>query len=117
MFAAAVIEKSNVRAVFALPLQWGTTNVATIAILQERAMRRAEVLNEQLQAALTSRVIIEQAKGVLAQHSGLRMDQAFGLMRRYARAHNTRLAEVARALIGRTLDPTTVISAARTNPP
>lgn len=84
-------------------------DVATIAILQERAIRRAEVVNEQLQAALNSRVIIEQAKGVLAQYAALSMDEAFDLMRRYARADNQRLAEVARALAERTLDPNTVI--------
>ena len=96
-----------------LALAQALADVATIAILQERAIRRAEVLNEQLQAALTSRVIIEQAKGVLAQHSQLQMDQAFDVMRRYARAHNQRLADVARDLAERALDPNIVISAAR----
>jgi hypothetical protein len=83
-------------------------DVATIAILQERAIRRGEVLNEQLQSALTSRVIIEQAKGLLAQHSQLSMDQAFDSMRRYARSNNQRLADVARALAERTLHPDAV---------
>jgi GAF domain-containing protein len=90
-------------------------DVATIAILQERAIRRAEVLNEQLQAALNSRAVIEQAKGVLAHHSGLRMDQAFDQLRGYARAHNRRLADVARELAEATLHPSVVISA--TTPP
>lgn len=94
-----------------LALGQALADVATIAILQERAIRRAEVLNEQLQAALTSRVIIEQAKGVLAQHSQLHMDEAFNLMRRYARAHNKRLADVARDLTERALDPNAVIAA------
>jgi transcriptional regulator with GAF, ATPase, and Fis domain len=92
-----------------LVLGQALADVATIAILQERAIRRAEVLNEQLQGALNSRVIIEQAKGLLAQHATLQMDKAFDLMRRYARAHNQRLAEVARALTERTLDPNIVI--------
>jgi AmiR/NasT family two-component response regulator len=77
----------------------------TFAILQERAIRRAEILNEQLQVALTSRVIIEQAKGVLAQHATLSMDRAFDPMRRYAHASNERLSDVARAITERTLDP------------
>ena len=51
----------------------------------ERAIRRGEVLNEQLQIALNSRVIIEQAKGVLAQRGNLSMDAAFDRLRRYAR--------------------------------
>jgi GAF domain-containing protein len=92
-----------------LALGQAMADVATIAILQERAIRRAEVLTEQLQAALNSRVIIEQAKGVLAQHAGLRMDQAFTQLRGYARAHNRRLAEVARDLADTTLDPNVVI--------
>ncbi|GAA5172663.1 GAF and ANTAR domain-containing protein [Pseudonocardia eucalypti] len=96
-----------------LVLGQALADVATIAILQERAIRRAEVLNEQLQSALNSRVIIEQAKGVLAQHATLPMDQAFDLMRRYARTHNQRLAQVARDLTQRTLDPNTVIPPTR----
>ncbi len=83
-------------------------DVATIAIMQERAIRRAEVLNEQLQAALNSRVVIEQAKGVLAQHSGLAMDQAFARIRGYARKNNRLLADVARDLATTKLDPATV---------
>jgi GAF domain-containing protein len=84
-------------------------DVVTVAILQERAIRRAEVRNGQLQVALTSRVVIEQAKGVLAQHAMLSMDRAFDLMRRYARASNERLSEVARAITERTLDPNAVV--------
>jgi GAF domain-containing protein len=96
-----------------LALGQALADVATIAILQERAIRREEVLNEQLQAALTSRVLIEQAKGLLAQHTELPMDQAFDLMRCYARSHNTRLAEVARSLAERTVHP----NAITTSPP
>ena len=98
-----------------LELGQALADVATIAILQERAIRRVEVLNEQLQTALTSRVIIEQAKGILAHHSGLPMDQAFNLLRDYSRSNNTRLALVARALAEATLDPDTVTSI-RPNP-
>jgi len=99
-----------------LALGQALADVATIAILQERAIRRAEVLNEQLQAALTSRVIIEQAKGILAQHARLRMDHAFEMLRRYARSQSLRLADVARDLAETTLDPATIIAAA-TPPP
>ena len=100
-----------------LALGQALADVATIAILQERAIRRGEVVNEQLQAALTSRVIIEQAKGLLAQHTQRPMDQAFDLLRRYARAHNTRLAEVARGLVERTLDPDTITASADRDTP
>jgi AmiR/NasT family two-component response regulator len=57
------------------------------------------VLNEQLQAALNSRVIIEQAKGVLAQRGDLSMDSAFDRLRSYARNHNLRRTGVARQII------------------
>jgi AmiR/NasT family two-component response regulator len=59
------------------------------------------LVNEQLQTALNSRVIIEQAKGVLAQRGGLDMDRSFDVLRRYARDHNLRLTDVARAVVRR----------------
>jgi transcriptional regulator with GAF, ATPase, and Fis domain len=74
-------------------------DVATIGLLHERNMRRRDTLNEQLQAALTSRVVIEQAKGKLAERLGLDMDQAFNVLRDYARARNLRLSDLARAFI------------------
>jgi GAF domain-containing protein len=88
-----------------LALGQALADIATIGILQERAIHRSEVINEQLQAALNSRVIIEQAKGVLAQHLGLSMDEAFTRLRDYVRSHNLRLADVARLLATRQLDP------------
>jgi len=75
------------------------TDVAAIGLLQERAVRRGEVLTEQLQAALNNRVIIEQAKGVLAQHGNLTMHVAFDRLRQYARSHNLRLTDVARQIV------------------
>lgn len=86
-------------------------DVATIAILHERAIRHGEVLNEQLQTALNSRVIIEQAKGVLAHHSGLPMDQSFNALRRYSRINNLRLVDLARELVERKLDPALLVPA------
>jgi len=80
-------------------------DVATIGILSERAIRRGEVVNEQLQTALNSRVIVEQAKGVIAQRLGVGMDVAFDQLRRYARANNLRLAELARQTVQGELDP------------
>jgi transcriptional regulator with GAF, ATPase, and Fis domain len=74
-------------------------DVATIGLLQERNVRRAETLAEQLQAALNSRVVIEQAKGRLAGRLGLDMDQAFALLRGHARNTNRRLTDVARQVI------------------
>ncbi len=74
-------------------------DVATIGLLQERSTRRGETLHEQLQAALNSRVVIEQAKGKLSERLGLDMDQAFTLLRSYARNRNLRLSDLAQAVI------------------
>jgi GAF domain-containing protein len=74
-------------------------DVATIGLLHERTMRRRDTLNEQLQAALNSRVVIEQAKGKLAERLGLDMDQAFNVLRDHARSRNIRLSDLARAFI------------------
>lgn len=74
-------------------------DVATIGILQEQAIHRAEVLTEQLQGALNSRIVIEQAKGALARIHHVDVDEAFGLLRSYARRHNRRLGELAQAVI------------------
>ena len=74
-------------------------DVATIGLLQERSTRRGETLHEQLQAALNSRVVIEQAKGKLAERLGQDMDQAFTLLRSHARNRNLRLSDLAQAVI------------------
>jgi AmiR/NasT family two-component response regulator len=73
--------------------------VATISLLHERSMRHSDTLNEQLQTALNSRVIIEQAKGKLAERLGVDMDQAFTLLRDHARTSNHRLSDLARAFV------------------
>jgi GAF domain-containing protein len=80
-------------------------DVATIAILQHRATLEAQVLNQQLQHALNSRVVIEQAKGIVAEREGLNMEQAFSTLRKYARDHNLRLVAVAEAVIASSLAP------------
>lgn len=82
----------------------GMADIATIGILQERAVSRGTALTEQLQGALTSRVLVEQAKGVIAARADMDMDAAFGLLRRFARQHNRRLAEAARAVIEGSVD-------------
>jgi transcriptional regulator with GAF, ATPase, and Fis domain len=94
-------------------------DVATISLLHERGMRRSETLNEQLQTALNSRVVIEQAKGKLAERFGLDMDQSFNLLRNQARSRNLRLSDLAQDFIeGReTLSGSTGPTAAKARQP
>ena len=86
-----------------LRLGQALAHVAAVALVQERASADTAIINEQLQRALDSRVVLEQAKGVLAQRGNLGMDQAFAVLRRYARDHNLRLADVARSVTTRRL--------------
>jgi transcriptional regulator with GAF, ATPase, and Fis domain len=88
-------------------------DVATISLLHERGMRRSDALNEQLQTALNSRVLIEQAKGKLAERLGLDMDQAFALLRDHARSRNLRLSDLAQAFIDGS-EPLTGLAASAT---
>jgi GAF domain-containing protein len=91
-------------------------DVATIAVLQHRAVSEAQVLNEQLNYALNSRIVIEQAKGMVAQRQGLNMEDAFAVLRGHARSHNIRLVDVANAVIGGTLAMSALGRPARPTP-
>jgi transcriptional regulator with GAF, ATPase, and Fis domain len=73
-------------------------DVATIGILHERAFRHHETVIQQLQYALNSRIVIEQAKGVLAERLDLTIENAFAVLRDYARDNNLKLADVADAV-------------------
>jgi GAF domain-containing protein len=79
-------------------------DVATIAILQHRAAAQARTLNDNLTAALESRVVVEQAKGVLAERLGCDVDAAFALLRNHARNHNLRVADLARRVVDGSFD-------------
>jgi GAF domain-containing protein len=81
-------------------------DIATVALLQERAIRSGEILAEQLQRALNSRIVIEQAKGVLAASANLSLNAAFNLMREYARRNHLHLSAVAAEVAARTLTAT-----------
>ncbi|MBC9824182.1 GAF and ANTAR domain-containing protein [Terrabacter sp. MAHUQ-38] len=87
------LDESDARVVQAL------ADVATIGILQERTIRAKEVLTEQLQAALVSRITIEQAKGALARSWNVDVDAAFTALRDYARTHHLRLSELAHVVV------------------
>ena len=80
-------------------------DVASIAILQYGADIDLRALNDQLSSALNSRIVIEQAKGIIGERSGIEMAQAFSLLRTYARNNRRLLADVAREVIDGTLRP------------
>ena len=80
-------------------------DMATIAILHYRTDLDLRALNDQLSSALTSRIVIEQAKGIVSERTGLQMAHAFSLLRSHARNHGRLLADVAREVIAGTLSP------------
>jgi GAF domain-containing protein len=78
-------------------------DVATIGILHERSLRETALLAEQLQGALSSRVVIEQAKGVVAYMNGVSIEESFELIRRYARSQQLGISKVAAAIVDRSV--------------
>ena len=74
-------------------------DLAALSISQHRASTEAQLLNEQLSAALSSRVIIEQAKGVISERANVDLNEAFSRLRGYARSANLRLTDVALAAV------------------
>jgi GAF domain-containing protein len=88
-------------------------DVTTIAILQARRLSRASILAEQLQTALNTRVVVERAIGVLAEHGGIEMGAAFDALRSYARSHRVNLTQVAHLIVTRELDASRVVEPPR----
>jgi signal transduction protein with GAF and PtsI domain len=88
-------------------------DVAAVGLAQGRSLQAAAVLASQLREALTSRVVIEQAKGVVAEHARLSMDDAFKALRTHARNRNLRLTAVAEDVVGRRLDVDALAQARR----
>jgi AmiR/NasT family two-component response regulator len=80
-------------------------DIATISLLHERALRDQVVLAEQLQTALHSRIVIEQAKGVLSARAAISVGEAFSRMRTHARRTGQQLTTVAEAVVTGSLDP------------
>src|SRR3954452_9184393 len=90
--SAALDEESQV-------IAQALADIATIGILQQRTLHRSSLLAENLQRALNTRIVIEQAKGVISERGQLPMDQTFDLLRTYARGHNMKLSDLARAVV------------------
>lgn len=84
-------------------------DVATAGLLLQRALLVSRGLSEQLQAAFDTRLVIEQAKGILAEYSHNDMDEAFRALRSYARASHLKLGAVAEWLVHRQLSPEAVM--------
>jgi GAF domain-containing protein len=82
---------------------------AAIGILQQRALQASNMLADQLQLALNSRIVIEQAKGIISARAGVDLDTAFRSLLQHARANNLRLSDVARAVASRSIDPASVL--------
>jgi len=78
-------------------------DVATIGILHERSLRESAIVHQQLQNALNSRILIEQAKGVIAHRNSVSVDEAFALLRSHARSNRRGIAEVAADVVNRRL--------------
>lgn len=91
-----------------IALGQGMADIATIGLLQQRRAREQDILTEQLQSALNTRVVIEQAKGVLAERAGVDLATAFSLLRSQARRTQQPLTTVAFAIIEGTLAITDV---------
>lgn len=139
LFTPAALE-AGFRSAFAIPLRWretilGALNILTVSlepmaeadrivarafadlaalsIVQHRATAEARRLNEQLSAALSSRIVIEQAKGVISERAGVDLAEAFSRLRSYARNNNLRLTDVASAAVDGTLHHSAWLPSAR----
>ncbi len=87
-----------------ITLAQALADMATIAILQQRTLAHSELERGQLQYALTSRIVLEQVKGILAERWRISLDDAFTAFRAYARAHNHQLAKLARQIADNDFD-------------
>lgn len=92
-----------------LRLAQALTDVATIGILQERALQTSDALVEQLQGALNSRIVIEQAKGILAERGNVDMEEAFSRLRQHARRTNSLLSALSRDLVEGRMNPNVIL--------
>ncbi|WP_405495256.1 GAF domain-containing protein [Streptomyces sp. NBC_00096] len=107
--ALALFQKHPARLTDAdIALAQALADVATIAILQQRTVDHGQIENAQLQQALTSRIILEQAKGILAERWQSSVDDAFFTLRSYARAHNRQLTKLASEIADGTFDTTAI---------
>ena len=93
-----------------LALGQGLAHVASVALVAGKALTDKDAVVIQLQGALQSRVLIEQAKGLLAEQGNLSMEDSFARLRAYARSNNERISDVAKRLVTRSLDGNQVLA-------
>jgi transcriptional regulator with GAF, ATPase, and Fis domain len=98
-----------------LALAQALVHVASVAIVNEKSASDRDMVNAQLQHALTSRIVLEQAKGILATVGRLDMEGAFKVLRAYSRHHGRKLSDVAEQLVKRQLRGEEVLAFARSN--
>lgn len=96
-----------------LALAQALVHVASVAIVNEKSSTDLVTINSQLQRALTSRIVVEQAKGVIAHVGGVDMDGAFAVLRQYARDHGRKLSDVAAEVVRRDLPGEVLVEHAR----
>jgi hypothetical protein len=96
-----------------LALAQALVHVASVAIVNEKSAADRDVVNAQLQSALSSRIVLEQAKGVLASAGRLGMTDALTVLRGYARDHDRPLSTVAWQLVNREMRGEEVLDYAR----
>jgi GAF domain-containing protein len=102
------IEGSQPLSADEVALAQALADVASIAIVQDQLTRQAAIREGELQHALASRIAIEQAKGMIAERSGIDMHESFDRLRNYARGTNRGLTEVAESMVAGTLSVDTV---------
>jgi len=91
------MKERDIRAATAL------ADMAAIGIIHDRAHRQRQLVQSQLEAALQSRIVIEQAKGVISEREGIDPHEAFERIRQHSRSHNVKLVDVARQVVDGTL--------------
>ncbi|MFS8097389.1 GAF and ANTAR domain-containing protein [Lentzea alba] len=91
-------------------------NVATVGILHQRTIRHSEIVVEQLQATLDSRILLEQAKGVLSERLQVTVGDAFLLLREYSRRGSRMLADVAADVVDGSADVSAIAAVAASDP-
>ncbi len=100
-----------------IALAQALADVASIAIIQDMATREAAIREGHLQHALNSRIVIEQAKGMIAERARVDMDEAFARLRAYARNNNRGLTDVAEGLVGGSVSIDSITQVRRPPPP